>query len=223
MARFEQPEPPKRSQQIIKFVTRTLVLAVIVAGLLGGYWLLTRPERGLPNPTEQQGVGSRLAGLSLLALTGDSGDSRSVSLQNLKNKVVLLNFWGTWCPPCRDELPHMAELRNRYAAQETFRLLAVSCPAGGQADDVQSLRENTEELLNKLSLDLPTYYDPDEKTRAAVDEAIAAADRLFPLTLLLDGKGVIRAVWLGYRAGVETEMERYIGMVLEEEKTKEGK
>ncbi len=221
MGRYKEPEPPKRSEKIIKFTIRALLFVVIIAGLLGGYWLLTAPQRNLPNPTEQQGVGKRLADLSLLPLTGDS---RPVSLQNLKNKVVLLNFWGTWCPPCRVELPHVAELRKRYAAQEeqgAFRLLAVSCPAGGQADDVQSLRENTEALLKELHVDLPTYYDPDSITLSAVDAAIGF--EVYPTTLLLDGKGAIRAVWLGYRAGVETEMERYIGMVLEEEKMKDGK
>ncbi len=83
------------------------------------------------------------------------------------------------------------------------------------------MRENTEELLTQLKLDLPTYSDPDSITLSAADAAIALEG--YPTTLLLDGKGVIRAVWLGYRAGVETEMERYIGMVLEEEKIKEGK
>ncbi len=134
MARYKEPEPPKRSEKIVKFLTLALLLTAIVAGLLWGYWLLTAPQRNLPNPTKQHGVGNRLADLNLLPLTGDS---RPVSLRNLKNKVVLLNFWGTWCPPCRAELPHLAELRKRYAAQEAFRLLAVSYPAGGQADDVR--------------------------------------------------------------------------------------
>ena len=221
MAKYKEPEPPKRSEKVIKFVTRTLLLAAIVAGLLGGYWLLTAPQRNLPNPTKQPGVGKRLADLRLLPLTPPTPEPRPVSLQDLKNKVVLLNFWGTWCPPCCAELPHMAELQKRYAAQEAFRLLAVSCPAGGQADDIDSLRENTEELLKELHVDLPTYHDPGSITLSAV--RAAAGFEGYPTTLLLDGKGVIRAVWIGYRTGVETEMERYIGVVLEEEKMKEGK
>ena len=63
---------------------------------------------------------------------------------------------------------------------------------------------------------------PTRRRFSAVDAAIKIREG-YPTTLLLDGKGVIRAVWLGYRAGVETEMERYIGMLLDEEKMKEGK
>ncbi len=221
MARYKEPDPPKRSEKVIKFVTRTLVIALIAAGLLAGYWLLNGPQRNLPVPGKQQGVGRRLADLRLVQLTPQTPKPRPVSLPDLKNKVVLLNFWGTWCPPCRDELPHMAELCKRYAAQDAFRLLAVSCPAGDEADDVDSLRENTEELLKRLNVDLLTYDDPGEKTFSAVDAAIKFQG--YPTTLLLDGKGVIRAVWVGYRAGVETEMERYIGVLLDEQRLREGK
>ena len=158
MARYKEPEPPKRFEKIIKSVTRTVLLAAIVAGLLGGYWLLTAPQRNLPNPTKQQGVGNHLADLRLLPLTGDShpvslqrsgrwinsndaltGDSGPVSLQNLKNKVVLLNFWGTWCRPCRAELPHIADLQKHFAGRAAFRLAAISYPPGGEGAGISCL------------------------------------------------------------------------------------
>ena len=134
-------------------------------------------------------------------------------MADLQDHVVLLNFWGTWCRPCRDELPHIAELRQRFAGQEAFRLVAISYPPLGQGDDLQSLREETAALLKRLNLDLPTYWDPDNETRTAVDQLIPDAVHeisgvsLFPLTVLLDRQGVIRAVWVGYRPGVETEIE----------------
>ena len=170
------------------------------------------PRRIAPNPVTHAGVGEPLRYLELLPLTG--GQPR-VGRQDLLGHVTLLNFWGTWCPPCRAELPHLAELRQRYAGREAFRLLAVSCPAAGEPDDVQSLRENTEALLKRLRLDLPTYYDPQLETRASVDRP-TREDDYYPLSLLLDRKGVIRAVWSSYRPGVETEMERFIDMLLEE-------
>ena len=153
----------------------------------------------------------------LLPLTGDS---RPVSLDNLKGRVVLLNFWGTWCPPCRRELPRMAELRKRYAGQKAFLLLAVSCPPAGWVDDVESLREETAGLLEQLDLDLPTYYDPYFTIQN--DLSVLIDFRYFPTTLLLGRGGVIRAVWVGYRPGLETEMERYIGMVLDRESGPSG-
>ena len=69
-------------------------------------------------------------------------------------------------------------------------------------------------MLKELRLDLPAYYDPQSATRTAVDRLTREED--YPLTVLLDRRGVLRAVWVGYWPGAETEMERYIGMVLEE-------
>ncbi len=79
----------------------------------------------------------------------------------------------------------------------------------------ESLRKETAGLLEQMDLDLPTYYDPHSNTQNYLRGLIDF--RYFPTTLLLDRGGVIRAVWVGYRPGLETEMERYIGMILDKE------
>jgi cytochrome c biogenesis protein CcmG, thiol:disulfide interchange protein DsbE len=208
-------EPPKPTSRVIAHFRLVLIWLVVAAGLAGVYWLMIQ-EQIAPNPTAHAGVGKPLPFLELQPLTGGPP---AVSRTDLADHVTLMNFWGTWCPPCCNELPHMAELRQRYAGQDAFRLLAVSCPPGDQRDDVQSLREETVALLKRLNLDLPAYYDPDDATLSALRILLKfEQDRFpFPTTVLLDRKGVIRAVWEGYRPGVETEMERYIGTVLEEE------
>jgi thiol-disulfide isomerase/thioredoxin len=193
-----------------------LVILLPVIDIIGVGISLLMPalhvvQRSLQRPETHFGVGQKLAFLELEPLTGDPP---RLSLSDLQNHVVLLNLWGTWCPPCREELPHMAELRQRFAGQPTFRLLAVSYPPSGQLDDVQSLRENTEELLRRLDLDLPTYNDPGSATLSAVDQIIGFDG--YPTSVLLDRHGAIRAVWAGYRPGVETEMERFIDEILSE-------
>src|SRR5450631_1209471 len=55
----------------------------------------------------------------------------SVKLSDLKGKVVLLNFWATWCPPCREEIPAMMKL-NAAMAGKPFQMLAVSVDEGGK-------------------------------------------------------------------------------------------
>ncbi len=213
MARSKQSEPVKR-RPVTTHITPILIIAILALGLLALYWGLNQFNERRYNPTQGTGVGKSLGFLRLLPLTGDASP---VSLDDLKGHVVLLNFWGTWCPPCREELPHIAELRKRFAGQKDFRLLAVSCPLAGWDGDVKSLREETAGLLDKLGLGLPTYYDPDSATANELSTVMDMG--YFPTTILLDRNGVIRAVWVGYRAGAETEMERYIGMYLEKDAT----
>jgi thiol-disulfide isomerase/thioredoxin len=188
-------------------------LVLVVAGLWVFWMALTRgvaPMR--PQPENHAGVGEPLTIVELEPLTGAGAP---LSTSDLQDHVVLLNFWGTWCPPCREELPAMAALRQRFAGQEAFRLVAISNPGGGQGNDLVSLREETDALLTRLGLDLPTYYDPDNKTQAAVDQLIRLES--FPTTVLLDRRGVIRAVWVGYRPGTETEIEHFVDKLLSEE------
>lgn len=186
------------------------LLLVIAAALI--YWFYVRPGIA-PSPEMRKGVGQPLTFVDLQPLTGDA---RSVATADLKNHVTLLNFWGTWCSYCRDELPPVADLAKRFAGHQAFQLLAVSCPAGGVPDDVKSLEEETAELLKKLGLSIPTYHDPNEATRRAVDKLIDFQG--FPTTLLLDRAGVIRAIWVGYHPGLETEIEAHVGKLLSEKK-----
>jgi thiol-disulfide isomerase/thioredoxin len=202
------------------YFVAVLVLAAILVSLSGFIFFFVRivlpmiPARIVPNPEDHRGVGQTLTLLELEPLTGNGS---RLSLADLKNHVVLIDLWGTWCPPCRVELPHLAELRERFAGQEAFQLVAISYPAIGQNDDVQSLRENTTALLKELHLDLATYFDPDQKTLTAIDRSIGLEG--FPTTLLLDRHGVVRAIWVGYRPGVETEIERWVDKMLNEEQT----
>jgi thiol-disulfide isomerase/thioredoxin len=195
-----------------------ILLLMALTGLMWGFWLLlTRAifplllDRIVPNPEQHRGVGEPLNFLELEPLTGGSD---RVALRDLKDHVVLLSFWGVWCRPCRNELPRMAELRKRFAGRKEFRLISISYPPIGQDDDLQSLREETDSCLKRLNVALPTYHDPQDALRIAMGQRIEF--RGFPTSVLLDRRGVIRAVWVGYRPGMETEMERYIDRVLGE-------
>ena len=53
--------------------------------------------------------------LGTLELEGLTGADERVTLQDLDGKVALVNFWGTWCPPCVEEFPHLVRLAERYA------------------------------------------------------------------------------------------------------------
>jgi peroxiredoxin len=90
-------------------------------------------------------------GFSLAAL-----DGRTYNLDALRGKVVLLNFWATWCPPCRREMPDMEKLYQRFA-QKGLVVLAVS----------DEKRETVEEFLKKQNYTFPVLLDPDRKVNTA--------------------------------------------------------
>jgi thiol-disulfide isomerase/thioredoxin len=168
---------------------------------------------GCPAPSGLEGtrhpaVGQKLGQLELQSLTGESQDT---TLPDLSGQVVLINFWGTWCPPCIQEFPHIDELEEKYAGREDFRLFAVSSAPGSSAID--DLRSETEEFLKANGSDLPTYADVEDRTRASVEETVGWQG--YPTTVVLDRGGTIRGVWVGYEPGTEQAMDALVGELLE--------
>ena len=99
-----------------------------------------------------------------------------VKLSELKGKVVLLNFWATWCPPCKEEIPSMMKL-NSMMAGKPFQMLAVSIDAGG-APDVES-------YFKESGNSLPAFVDPESK----LAELYGVTG--VPETFVIDRQGII--------------------------------
>ncbi len=97
-------------------------------------------------------------------------------LSDLKGKVVLVNFWATWCPPCREEIPSMAAL-NRVMAGKPFRMMAISIDQGG--------KDAVNDFFKKSGLSLPALLDSDGRVGKLY--GITGV----PETFVIDRKGVI--------------------------------
>jgi len=185
------------------------VLLVLIVFLLGG--MLSRLfRRGGSDGSEHPAIGRTLPDLELQGLGNGASD---VTLDDLKGNVALINFWGTWCPPCRVELPHIAKLGQAYADRKDFRLLAVSCGPPGQVENRAQLARVTLDYLASQNIDMPVRADLGETTRRAVDMALGGMQG-YPTTILLDRNLTIRAVWVGYASGSEHEMSRQIQRLL---------
>ncbi len=84
-------------------------------------------------------------------------DGKEVSLSDFRGKVVLVNIWATWCPPCRDEMPSMQKLYERFKGED-FEILAVSIDTDG--------REAVAPFMQQMNLTFPALLDPEEKIRS---------------------------------------------------------
>jgi len=110
-------------------------------------------------------------------------DGREVRLGELRGKVVLVNFWATWCKPCEDEMPAMQRLHDALAPAG-FELLAVS------VDDTE---EPVREFQERLGLRFPILMDP------AKDVADSYQSFRFPESFLVDRDGTLVARYIGPR------------------------
>jgi thiol-disulfide isomerase/thioredoxin len=185
-----------------------LLLALGVAVVL----LLTSrgrsPSHNFGSP-DQKGIGEKFLGWQLQPLTGDS---HPLSSQETQGHVVLMNFWGTWCPPCRAEFPHIAELARRFSTNPELVVAAVSCGGDGNDSRLEPLREETAQFLDRVKSELPTYADQDAITRQKLMSLIQFDG--YPTTVVLDRDGTIRGVWVGYEPGTEKKMERLVDELL---------
>ncbi|HEV7221714.1 MAG TPA: TlpA disulfide reductase family protein, partial [Pirellulales bacterium] len=130
-----------------------------------------------------------------------------------QGRVTVLNFWGTWCRHCQEEFPHVVALGEKFRRDRRFQLFAVSC-SGGDDSDLAALHEETAAFLRQHDFELPTYFDPGETTRLAVQDLLRAPFFAYPTTLVLDEGGIVRGAWTGYRAGDERQVEALVTKLL---------
>ncbi len=133
------------------------------------------------------------------------GTDKVLGDQDLRGKVVLMNFWGTWCQPCLEEFPHLHALYRQLQDRREFQLVFVVCLPPGEPYDEEFLREQTQAFLDQYNAQVPVFTDPDQKTRQALAR-YGAWQGAYPTTVLLDRQGRLRHLWVGYRPGTEVEM-----------------
>jgi thiol-disulfide isomerase/thioredoxin len=106
-----------------------------------------------------------------------SADGEYISMDDLHGKVVLLDFWGTWCPPCRDSVPSLRDLYKHYAKEKAFVMISVSVN-----DEEPTWREFTA----KNQMVWPQAFDRQHKIAS-----VFQVNR-FPTYILIDHEGIIR-------------------------------
>ncbi|NIQ97042.1 MAG: TlpA family protein disulfide reductase [Desulfuromonadales bacterium] len=158
--------------------------------------VMTLPAFGMSEQPKKTPRGSSAkVGAEAPDFTLSDMNGESVSLSDYRGKVVFLNFWATWCPPCREEMPSMERLHETMGDKD-FAILAVNVEKGG--------RQAVENFLNGSPYSFKILLDPQGSAQGAYRVY------RFPETYLIDKDGKILQHFLGARNWSSVEFLKYL-------------
>lgn len=163
-----------------------LLIAVLLLAACGG----SDQNSGAP-----QGVNQ---GNQALDFTLETVDGKQVSLSDYRGQVVMINFWATWCPPCRAEIPGL-EAAYREHGEHGFIILGVN---------VQDPAQVVAPFVDEMGMTYPVLLD----INGTVVKDYRAQG--LPMSLFVDREGVIRVRHVGYLS--EGQLSQYLSQVLPE-------
>ena len=122
----------------------------------------------------------------------------NMRLQEQRGKVVMINFWATWCGPCRQEMPHLDRLYDKYKSSG-FVLMGINVD-----DDTR----NAVAVAAKLGVRFPVLLDTDKQVSRLYDLST------MPSTVIVDRDGKVRHVHRGYLSGYEDTYDKQVRELL---------
>jgi len=154
------------------------------------------------------------AALVLLATTGTAGiiqspapdftlksnSGENLKLSELRGEVVLINFWASWCGPCRQEMPILSELHDKYKAMG-FTVLGVN---------VEENSSKARKLLKEIPVSFPVLFDNNSTVSKQYDVVA------MPSTVLVDRNGNVRYLHKGYKPGLENTYVEQVRSLIRE-------
>jgi thiol-disulfide isomerase/thioredoxin len=156
----------------MRFPVRVLCLAALVLA------------SGLASSESPLQVGAPGPGFQL-----NSNSGKPISLADLKGQIVLVNFWASWCGPCRQEMPILEQLNQKYHSKGVA-LIGVNVEPDSAAATA---------WLKATPVSFPILFDVDSKVSKLYEV------QGMPNTVILDRKGVVRYIHRGYSPGAENE------------------
>ena len=124
----------------------------------------------------------------------------NLRLEEYRGQVVLINFWASWCGPCRQEMPLLDRLHHRY--EDTgFAVLGVN---------VEGELEPAQEIVDKINVTFPILIDDGQKVSEMYNL------QAMPSTVVVDRDGVVRYIHLGYKPGDEAKYVEVVKQLIRE-------
>jgi cytochrome c biogenesis protein CcmG, thiol:disulfide interchange protein DsbE len=171
-----------------------VVLSVTCIGA-GVWWLLAGSAASLSGEPGAP-VPAAMAGTPAVDFTLADLKGYQVKLSDLRGQVVLLNFWATWCPPCKAEMPDLQALYQEQTGRHNFTVLGV---------DVEESQAATQAFAKQYGLTFPLL--PDATGKVSNDRY---SIRSIPTSFIIDRNGMVRYRWTGQqsRATMQAMLEK---------------
>ena len=147
-----------------------------------------------PNDVKSEVVGNPAPGFSLEQVNGKG----SVALASLEGQVVIVDFWGTFCEPCKKSFPKLQDIYSRYKASG-LTIVGVS-----EDDD----KDGISAFGSSYGAKFPLVWDASKSVAGKWNPGS------MPATFIIDRKGVVRFVHRGYREGEEVAIEQQVKSLL---------
>jgi peroxiredoxin len=197
-------QSPLHSSYFQNKKSSTLLCSVVILGALIG---LIGPTQWTPLSLTSTAMAAPLITPAKRAMVNDFElkdlKGKLVRLSDYKGQVVLVNFWATWCAPCKQEIPHLNRMLKSYKDQG-FTVLAIS------TDSPQTLSQ-VGRLARRWAV--TTLLDPEGQVVATLNPRGVA-----PYTLFVDRQGRMALDHDGYHSGDEVKMEEAVKALLTETK-----
>jgi thiol-disulfide isomerase/thioredoxin len=138
--------------------------------------------------------------LAEMSWTGFTGTVNK--LKDFKGRVVILDFWATYCPPCIEEIPHLKTLQAKYGPAQ---LRVIGLHVGGEED-----RPKVPEFVERLNIDYELAYPEDNLT-----SFVFGQDTAIPQTAIFDRKGVMVKKIAGFNEQIRQELDDAVAKAIE--------
>ncbi len=147
-----------------------------------------------PSSRDSSAQDGQLSGRQMFTLKNLDGEDVSLEALLKRNKAVLLNFWATWCPPCREEIPDLIKLQETYQGR-SFTILGV---------DVGESGAKVSGFVKKIGINYPVVLDSDNR----VTEIYRVVG--IPTSLLIDSDGKILGVYHGFTGPLVEDVKKAV-------------
>ncbi len=177
-----------------KLLVTLFSIVILIAGSLLLY-------RYLGNDLDPESLGQTEGSLTPAAdFTVSDGAGNAVRLSDFRGKPVVVNFWASWCGPCKMEMPHFQKAYERYGGEVVFLMVNL-------AEGFGDTREDAGKLLTEGGYTFPVYYDTESS--AAITYGLNA----IPVSLFVDREGNLVSAKASMLS--ETDLESRIQAILD--------